>query len=118
MIRLIVFLLVTAGLAFVAAWLADRPGEVAIDWLGYHADTSVAVVVGVVFAIVGAALIAWTLLVYLVTAPARLARRAAQRRTARGHHAITRGLVAIVLATCARPQNTPARPRGLPPTSP
>jgi HemY protein len=95
MIRLIVFLLVTAGLAFVAAWLADRPGEVAIDWLGYHAETSVAVVVGVVFAIVGAALIAWTLLVYLVTAPARLAQRAAQRRTARGHHAITRGLVAI-----------------------
>jgi len=46
MIRLIVFLLVTAGLAFAAAWLADRPGEVAIEWLGYHADTSVAVVVG------------------------------------------------------------------------
>ena len=95
MIRLIVFLLVTAGLAFVAAWLADRPGEVAIDWLGYHADTSVAVVIGVVLAIVCAALIAWSVLVYLVTAPARLARRAAQRRTARGHHAITRGLVAI-----------------------
>jgi HemY protein len=95
MIRLIVFLLITAGLAVVAAWLADRPGEVAIDWLGYHADTSVAVVVGAVLAIVCAALIAWTLLVYLVTAPARLARRAAQRRTARAHHAITRGLVAI-----------------------
>jgi HemY protein len=95
MIRLIVFLLVTAGLAFVAAWLADRPGEVAINWLGYHADTSVAVVIGVVLAIVCAALVAWSLLVYLVTAPARLARRSAQRRTARGHHAITRGLVAI-----------------------
>ena len=95
MIRLIVFLLVTAGIAFVAAWLADRPGEVAIDWLGYHAETSVAVVVGAVLAIVCAALIAWSLLVYLVTAPARLARRAAQRRNARGHHAITRGLVAI-----------------------
>jgi HemY protein len=95
MIRLIVFLLVTAGLAFVAAWLADRPGEVAINWLGYHADTSVAVVIGVVLAIVCAALIAWSLPVYLVTAPARLARRSAQRRSARGHHAITRGLVAI-----------------------
>jgi HemY protein len=95
MIRLIVFLLITAGLAFVAAWLADRPGEVAIEWLGYHADTSVAVVVGAVLAIVCVALIAWTLLVYLVTTPARVARRAAQRRTARGLHAITRGLVAI-----------------------
>ena len=95
MIRLIVFLLVTAGLAFAAAWLADRPGEVAIEWLGYHADTSVAVVVGAVLAIVCVALIAWTLLVYLLTMPARVARRAAQRRTARGLHAITKGLVAI-----------------------
>ena len=95
MIRLIVFLIVTAGLAFVAAWLADRPGEVAINWLGYHADTSVAVLIGVVLAIVCASLIAWTLLVYLLTAPAKLARRSAQRRAARGHHAITRGLVAI-----------------------
>ena len=112
MIRLIVFLLVTAGLAFAAAWLADRPGEVAIDWLGYHADTSVAVVVGVVLAIVCAALIAWSLLVYLVTAPARLARHSAQRRTARGHHAITRGLVAIGagdLRTATRYANEAAR---------
>jgi HemY protein len=95
MIRLIVFLLITAGLAFVAAWLADRPGEVAINWLGYHADTSVAVLIGVILAIVCASLIAWTLLVYLLTAPAKVARRSAQRRAARGHHAITRGLVAI-----------------------
>jgi HemY protein len=95
MIRLIVFLLITVGLAFAAAWLADRPGEVSIDWLGYHADTSVAILIGCVLAVVCAARIAGTLLVYLMDAPARLARRAAQRRAARGHHAITRGLVAI-----------------------
>ena len=95
MIRLIVFLLISVGLAFAAAWLADRPGEVSIDWLGHHADTSVAILIGCVLAIVCAALIAWTLLVYLMDAPARLARRAAQRRAARGHHAISRGLVAI-----------------------
>ena len=62
MIRLIVFLLITVGLAFAAAWLADRPGEVSIDWLGYHADTSVAILIGCVLVIVCAALIAWTLL--------------------------------------------------------
>jgi HemY protein len=70
------------------------------------------VVVGVVLAIVCAALIAWSLLVYLVTAPARLARHAAQRRTARGHHAITRGLVAIGagdVRTAARYSNEATR---------
>jgi HemY protein len=95
MIKLVVFLVVTAALAFAAAWLADRPGEVAIDWLGYHADTSVAVLVGVILAIVCAAVIAWSVIVYLVTAPAKLAQRSAQRRVARGYHAITRGLIAI-----------------------
>jgi HemY protein len=47
-----------------------------------------------------------------MTAPARLARRSAQRRTARGHHAITRGLVAIGagdLRTAARYANEAAR---------
>jgi HemY protein len=95
MIRLVIFLVVTAGLAFAAAWLAVRPGEVAINWLGYHADTSFAVLVGVVLAIACAAVIAWSLIVYLVTAPAKLAQRSAQRRVARGYHAITRGLIAI-----------------------
>jgi HemY protein len=95
MIRLVIFLVITAGLAFAAAWLADRPGEVAINWLGYHADTSVAVLIGIILAIACAAVIAWSLIVYLVTAPAKLARRSAQRRVARGYHAITRGLIAI-----------------------
>ena len=45
MIRFIIFLVATAGLAFVAVWLADRPGAVSIDWLGYHADTSVGVTI-------------------------------------------------------------------------
>lgn len=95
MIRFIIFLIVTAGLAFSAAWLADRPGEVAVNWLGYHADTSVAVLVGAVAALIGAVLIVWTLFVSLWTAPGKLSRRSAQRRAARAQHAISRGLVAI-----------------------
>ncbi len=95
MIRFIIFLLATAGIAFGAAWLADRPGEVAINWLGYHADTSVAVLVGAVAALMCAVLIAWTVFVYLWTAPGKLSRRSAQRRAARAHHAVSRGLVAI-----------------------
>ena len=95
MIRFIIFLLVTAGLAFTAAWLADRPGAVSIDWLGYHADTSFAVLVGVVLAIVCAVLLLWTLASYLLRAPGRLRRGSRQRRATRGHQAVAKGLVAI-----------------------
>ena len=66
MIRFILFLLATAGLAFAAVWLADRPGAVSIDWLGYHTDTSVGVLIGAVLAIVCAVLIVWSLLGYLL----------------------------------------------------
>jgi HemY protein len=95
MIRFIIFLLATAGLAFAAVWLADRPGAVSIDWLGYHADTSVGVMIEGVLALVFAVLILLALTIYLVRAPGRLVRSSRQRRAARGHQAITKGLVAI-----------------------
>ncbi len=95
MIRFIIFLLATAGLAFAAVWLADRPGAVTINWLGYHADTSVGVLIGAVLAIVCVVLIVWSLFGLLLRAPGRLRRGSRARRAARGHQAVTKGLVAI-----------------------
>ena len=43
MIRIVVFLLVVALIGFGAAWIADRPGEVAITWQGWRMETSVTV---------------------------------------------------------------------------
>ena len=43
MIRVVLFLTSVALIAFGFAWLADRPGQVAITWLGYRLDTSVMV---------------------------------------------------------------------------
>ncbi len=36
MIRVVTFLLAVAVLAAGFAWIADRPGEVAVTWLGYR----------------------------------------------------------------------------------
>ena len=43
MIRVVIFLLVAALLALGFAWFADRPGEVAVTWLGYRIETSLLV---------------------------------------------------------------------------
>ena len=40
MIRLVLFLLVVLALAVGLHWLADRPGTITIEWLGYIAETS------------------------------------------------------------------------------
>jgi hypothetical protein len=62
MIRLILFLVVIAALAFAAAWVADDPGNVTLDWRGYVVETSVAVLIGAVLAVA----VAVTLLVMLL----------------------------------------------------
>ena len=48
MIRVVIFLAAIAALALGAAWLADRPGDVVITWLGYRIETSVMVLLGFV----------------------------------------------------------------------
>src|SRR5216684_4201077 len=48
MIRVIIYLIVLAALAYGAVWLAERPGEVAITWQGERIDTSVMVLAAAV----------------------------------------------------------------------
>jgi HemY protein len=43
MIRLILFLLSVAIIAAGFVWVADRPGDVAITWMGYRIETSLMV---------------------------------------------------------------------------
>src|ERR1700686_1778428 len=52
MIRVIQFLVAVAVLAAGVAWIADRPGDVAILWMGYRIETSVVVAALAVAALV------------------------------------------------------------------
>ena len=62
MIRVVLFLTSVALIAFGFAWLADRPGQVAITWLGYRLDTSVMVAgLALVLAVI-ALMLAWSVL--------------------------------------------------------
>ena len=66
MIRLLNFLLVLALAAAGFAWIADRPGEVSVVWLGQRYETSVAVaLLGVLLAAI-AFTIFWGLLRFVL----------------------------------------------------
>jgi len=97
MIRVVLYLVAVAVVALGAAWLADRPGDVVITWpwLGKVIDLQLGVVViaVLVLAIVLAALF-W-LLRAIVASPSNVAFFFRHRRSARGHRAITRGLIAV-----------------------
>src|SRR5437016_5439686 len=69
MIRVVVFLVAAGLLALGVVWLADRPGQVAITWLGYRTDTSVMVAVMAVFAIAVVAVMLWGLARFMLRSP-------------------------------------------------
>jgi HemY protein len=95
MIRVVLFLVVVGLLALAGAWFADRPGEVAITWLGLQIETSVMVAVAAMAAIAVLAVILWSLIRAVLSSPRRIARALAERRRRRGHLALSRGLIAI-----------------------
>jgi len=95
MIRVIIYLIILAALAFGAVWMADRPGEVAITWQGRRIDTSVMVLLAAVAALVVACVIAWSILRAILRAPETIARYRRYRRGVRGYRAVSQGLIAV-----------------------
>jgi HemY protein len=95
MIRVVIFLVAIGVLAFGAAWLADRPGEVAITWQGRHIETSVAVLAMAVALVTALALLAWSILRMILQSPFRLRQHLRMRRGRRGYLALSQGLIAV-----------------------
>ncbi len=95
MYRIILFLVLIALAGWGASWVADQPGEVLISWSGGKAHPSLPTFVLLLGIVVVAAILAWTILLFLWRLPERLRRNRHERRRARGRNAITQGLLAI-----------------------
>jgi HemY protein len=95
MIRALIYLLGLAALAVAAAWLADRPGEMVIDWAGYRIETSVFAGIVIIAGIVFTLFIFWTLARNLLAMPGRVMRAAQERRKERGREALRMGIFAV-----------------------
>jgi HemY protein len=95
MIRVVLFLLFVGLVAFAGAWLADRPGDVSIVWLGRRIDTSVMVAAAVIAVVAAFAAAAWSIVSLMLRSPHLMARALRERRRARANRAISCGLLAI-----------------------
>ena len=94
MIRLLAFLILLAVAAAGFAWVAERPGEVSVIWLGQQYETSVAVaLLGVLVAAI-AFTIFWGLLRFVLRIPSLMSIAARARRRNKGYEALSRGMVA------------------------
>ncbi len=95
MIRVVIFLIAIVVMALGAAWLADRPGEVAISWLGWRIETSVAMLAIAVAAVAVLAVLVWSILRAILGSPAALRARLRARRALHGYLALSQGLIAV-----------------------
>lgn len=95
MIQVVLFLVTVALAAAGFVWLADRPGDVLITWMGYRIETSFMVALLAVAAVVVVAMIVWSAARAILRSPDQVSLFFRHRRSMKGHLAITRGLIAI-----------------------
>ena len=95
MLRAALLFALLAALAAAAAWLAERPGALTLQWGDLRIETSVAVALGLFAVLLFIVLTLHKLWLWLIAGPGawRAARAAARRR--KGYDALTRGLVAV-----------------------
>ena len=95
MIRVILFLLASAVLAAGFVWVADRPGDVVVTWMGYHIETSVMVAALGLAALVVVLILLWSVVRFILRTPEQVSLFFRHRRAMKGYLAISRGLIAI-----------------------
>lgn len=118
MIRLFLTILAITLAAAGAIWFADRPGRVAIDWLGLHAETSVAslaLIVTIVF-LVGS-LLTRGIIALRRDIPFSAEKRERRRRMA-GYRALNGALLAIAAGDRVRAASLTRRALGRLPDEP
>jgi HemY protein len=95
MIRIALYLLGILGLTAALHWLAKRPGDIKVEWLGYITEVSVFSAVVILAALLGAVLLIWSGLRQIWRTPAVLGRYLNRRRQQRGLDALTGGIIAV-----------------------
>lgn len=113
MLRFIIGFIVFVLLLLGAVWLAEQPGQVAIDWLGYRIETSVGLLAGAL--IVAGLLIAllYTLWRGVMGAPGAWFGRRSESRRRRGYRALTLGMVAVAAGDVDEAQRQAKRAENL-----
>jgi len=104
MTRILFFVLVVVAVALGVAWLADRPGTVTVEWLGYEIETSAFVAAVALVALVCLVILVFALLRYVWTRPAAMATYVRERRKQQGYEALSHGLLAIGVGDRAQAQ--------------
>ncbi|WP_323798290.1 heme biosynthesis protein HemY [Nisaea sp.] len=88
-------IILVGAITFAAIQLADNPGQISIDWLGYHIDTYFGVALLALLACLWLLLVVYRLFRGIVGLPGGFFDRRAERRRDEGVNALSLGMAAI-----------------------
>lgn len=97
MIRLILFLVIVAALVAGGVWMADNPGLVTVQWLGWRLDSSVPILLLAVFLLLILVGVVLRVLSRLLGLPAIFGKMLRGRRSRKGLAALGRAMTALVV---------------------
>ena len=93
--RTLIYFLKLAIVLTIVIWIANRPGLVSVDWIGYRLETTVGVLFLAAVALAISAAFLYRLWRSLVNAPALFGQARQDNRKKRGYKALTHGMVAV-----------------------
>lgn len=109
MIRSIFFIIIAGAAVLAAVWLAERPGAFAIDWLGWHIEMPVPMLLAAIAMIVIAAALLYRGWRWLTAIPGELAGWRRESKREKGYRALTQGMVAVAAGDPAEAQKQARR---------
>jgi HemY protein len=107
------FFVKVAVVVAAAVWLADRPGHVSIDWLGYNIDLAVGTALAILVVFILLLYLLWRLWHIVARAPSDFVLFRRNRRQAKGFKALTKGLVAVAAGDAAEAKRLSRTAHGL-----
>lgn len=113
MIRAIAYFLMLASAIAVAGWFALRPGVVTLEWLGWHIEAPIGLVVAAALLAFVLLLVLWRSWRWLFGAPRRVRDWQKNRRREAGHAELTRGMIAVAAGDATTARLAAERARGL-----
>lgn len=94
MIRILFFIVMVLALAIGFAWLADRPGEMLINWQGQQIELSLMTAVSFIVALIATVMFIWWVIRVVLTSPEIMSKYFKSRKKDRGYKALSQGLIA------------------------
>jgi len=93
--RVIVFVVLAVAAVLAAYWLAQHPGQVSIEWLGYRMEPPIGflVLVFILFSI--AVVLLYRVVRGILRTPGRIGEALSSGRRKRGYKALSQGMVAV-----------------------